>query len=141
MLLEQVSGPYKSNECSNMITFRLLLTTSAKFVTLQMVHWEKGPIVEASTSEWAIKKQLFKTSDTSAYINLGKVFAQRCLESGFIEMKHDLKPMRGGKVSQMLMTLRENGLVLREYPIVKPQIDAAHFVGRKSKPYGDWEEH
>jgi hypothetical protein len=53
--------------------FRFQLSTSGKYVTAQLVHFEAGPVVEASTSEWAIKKQLYKTSDTSAYVNLAKV--------------------------------------------------------------------
>lgn len=107
-----------------------------------MVHFEKGPIVEASTAEWAIKKQLYKTVDTSAYINLAKVFASRCLESGFIEMKCDLKnPVEGGKIFNFLKTVQENGLVLLEAPSIMPQLDVNSYVGRKEKPYGDWEEH
>lgn len=106
-----------------------------------MIHFEKGPIIEASTSEWAIKKQLFKTSDRSAYLNLAKVFAQRCLESGFIEMTCDLKPLDGGKVESFMKTVQENGLVLMEPPGILPQIEVNHYVGRKDKPYGDWEEH
>jgi len=39
------------------------------------------------------------TNDTSAYINLARVFAQRCLESGISEVRCDLKPLPGGKVS------------------------------------------
>lgn len=38
-----------------------------------MVHWKEGPVLEASTSEWAIKKQLYRPKDISAYNNLGKV--------------------------------------------------------------------
>lgn len=107
-----------------------------------MVHFENGPIVEASTSEWAVKKQLFKTSDTSAYENLAKVFAQRCLESGFIEMKWGgKKPQEGGKIDKFVRTVKEQGICLREPPQVRPQLEVNHFVGRKEKPYGDWEEY
>lgn len=106
-----------------------------------MVHFEKGTVVEASTSEWCMKKQLFKTADTAAYTNLARVFAQRCLESGFIEMRCDYSPVKGGKVEGFLKVLKDSGLVLSEPYPVKPQIEVNHFVGRKEKPYGDWEEH
>jgi hypothetical protein len=46
---------------------------TGKYVTAKVVHFENGPVVEASTSEWAIKKQLYKPNDTSAYINLARV--------------------------------------------------------------------
>lgn len=106
-----------------------------------MVHFEKGAIVEASTSEWAIKKQLFKTADTSAYTNLGRVFAQRCVESGFFEMTCSLEPAEGTKASEFLKALTEGGLVLKEPTRVRQQVSVNHFVGRKEKPYGEWEEH
>lgn len=106
-----------------------------------MIHFEKGPIVEASTSEWAIKKQLFKTTDTSAYLNLAKIFAQRCLESGFIEMSCDLEAHEGGKVAKFLDVVKASGLVLEESATIRPQLAVNAFVGRKAKPYGNWEEH
>jgi large subunit ribosomal protein L18 len=104
-----------------------------------MVHFEKGPVIEASTKEWALKKQLFQTSDYSAYTNLAKVFAQRCLESGFIEMACDLTPKNGGKAEAFLNTVKENGLILQEPERIVPQKEANHYIGRKEKPYGEWE--
>lgn len=120
---------------------RLNLIQSHKYITAQMVHFEKGAIVEASTSEWSLKKQLFKTADTAAYSNLARVFAQRCLESGFIEMSCELQPAEGGKVEAFLNILKNNGLVLSEPTPIKPQLEVNHYIGRKVKPYGDWEEH
>ena len=104
-----------------------------------MVHHEKGTVVEASTKEWALKKQLFRTSDFSAYTNLARVFAQRCLHSGFIEMACDLTPKEGGKSQAFLKTAQENGLILQEPERIIPQKEVNHYVGRKEKPYGDWE--
>lgn len=124
-----------------MFLFRIKLTASGQYVTSQLVHFEKGPVVEASTSEWAIKQQLYKTTDTSAYTNLAKVFAQRCLEAGFIEMRCDFKFAQGQKIGNFVQTLRDGGLVLNEWSHIAPQLEVNHFVGRKEKPYGDWEEH
>lgn len=106
-----------------------------------MVHFENGPVIEASTSEWAIKKQLFSTTDRSAYLNLGKIFAQRCLESGFIEMACSLKPSEGSKAAGFIKVVEESGIVLSEPPTIIPQLETNAYVGRKEKPYGDWEEH
>lgn len=104
-----------------------------------MVHFEQGPIVEASTSEWAIKKQLFKTTDQSAYVNLARVFAQRCLESGFIEMKCHLKKTQGEKIGAFLDAIKASGIVLKEPGEIATSKQVNHFEGRKEKPYGSWE--
>lgn len=52
---------------------RLELNSTGRYVTAKIVHYDSGPVVQASTSEWAIKKQLYKTNDTSAYVNLARV--------------------------------------------------------------------
>ncbi|KAK4878476.1 hypothetical protein RN001_010982 [Aquatica leii] len=94
---------------------KLQLIQTDRHVTACLFHYENGQVLKASTKEWAIKKQLYKTTDTSAYINLARVFAQRCIESGLVEFFTDLKPTNEqGKVSLFLKTLRENGLKLTE---------------------------
>lgn len=110
-------------------------------MTVQMVHFDKGPIVEASTQEWAIKKQLFKPCDTSAFTNLGKVFAQRCLESGFIEMACDYKPVQGGKIHSMLKEVKAGGVVLKEPGRARTEEYSDRYVGKTERPYSDWQEH
>lgn len=52
---------------------RLQLTPTSQGVTAQIVHFINGPVVQASTTEWAIRKNLYKTTDTSAYVNLARV--------------------------------------------------------------------
>lgn len=49
------------------------LDASGKHVTASINHYKNGEVVKASTSEWCIKKFLYKTKDTAAYINLGRV--------------------------------------------------------------------
>lgn len=101
-----------------------------------MVHFTEGSVVEASTQEWSIKKQLYKTSDTSAYINLARVFAQRCIESGFFEMTARLgQPAEGTKLHLFIDTLQKNGILLREPWFIKPEAIANRFVGKTTKPY------
>lgn len=115
---------------------RLTLTSSGKYATAQMIHFEKKePIIEASTDEWAIKKQLFKPNDISAFANLGRIFAQRCLESGFFEMRSYIKGPEGGKISAFLQELRNAGLVLNESTVLKPKSGYSRYVGRPAKPY------
>lgn len=94
--------------------FRLQLTTTNRLVTAQVVHFINGPVVEAKTSEWALRKQIFSQKDTCAYINLGRVFAQRCLECGLTEMYCDIKPVAGGKVEKFLNEVTKGGVRLEE---------------------------
>lgn len=55
------------------VIYRLHLTKTGKYVSAHVEHFENGPVVKASTSEWALKKQLYRYNDTSAFINLGRV--------------------------------------------------------------------
>jgi len=94
---------------------KLQLTQTERHVTAALVHYQNGEVLKASTKEWAIKKQLYKSTDTSAYINLAKVFAQRCMESGLTEFMCDLQPVyEDGKIAHFLKTLKEEGLLLSE---------------------------
>nr|ADP21469.1 mitochondrial ribosomal protein L17 [Antheraea yamamai] len=93
---------------------KLQLVTSNRTVTAQVIHFMNGPIVQAKTSEWALRKQLYSIMDTCAYINLGRVFAQRCLESGITEMYCDINPQKGGKVDKFLTEVVNGGIRLEE---------------------------
>ncbi|KAL0867951.1 hypothetical protein ABMA27_008623 [Loxostege sticticalis] len=93
---------------------KLILTPSNRIVTAQVIHYLNGPVIEAKTSEWALRKQLYSVNDTCAYINLGKVFAQRCLEAGIAEMYCDIKPAKGGKVEKFLNEVVNGGIKLEE---------------------------
>lgn len=111
------------------------VTASGQYVTASVVHFQSGTVLQASTSEWAIKKQLYKTNDTSAYVNLARVInlfsllyryyvwtlyvflqvlAQRCLESGLTEVLSTIQPPPNGKLDQFLKTLEAGGINLTE---------------------------
>lgn len=94
---------------------KLELTQTTRHITASLVHHINGSVLTASTREWAIKKQLYKTTDSSAYTNLARVFAQRCLESGLIEFFSDLKAdNENDNVAKFLKVLHECGLKLTE---------------------------
>ncbi|XP_001658909.2 39S ribosomal protein L18, mitochondrial [Aedes aegypti] len=99
---------------------KLELTSSNKYVTAKVNHFQNGTVVESSTSEWAVKQHLFKGNDTSAYINLAKIFANRCLEAGLTEMRCDIQPKPNGKADIFLKTLTESGIKLQEPERIKP---------------------
>ncbi|GBP71466.1 39S ribosomal protein L18, mitochondrial [Eumeta japonica] len=92
----------------------LELTVSSRTVTAQVVHFLNGPVIEAKTSEWALRKQLYSIKDTSAYINLGRVLGQRCLESGISEMYCNIQPIEGGKIEKFLAEVVNSGVKLEE---------------------------
>lgn len=101
-------------------TRRLEVSASGRYVTAKIVHFEAGTVLQASTAEWAIKKQLFKTNDTSAYVNLARVLAQRCLESGLTEVASTIQPPADGKLDKFIRTLEEGGVCLQEPPRYVP---------------------
>lgn len=115
------------------------MTPSAKYITAELVHHENGTVVEASTKEWAVKKQLFKTSDTAAYTNLARIFAQRCLECGITEMT--TKPLEGPKIEKFMSILKENGLVLTEPPQIDTwkDLNINKYQGKSVQPL-DWKD-
>ncbi|XP_052862310.1 39S ribosomal protein L18, mitochondrial [Anopheles cruzii] len=99
---------------------RLELNASNKYVTARVVHFQNGTVIECSTTEWALKRQLYKENDFSAYINLARVFAARCLDAGMTEMRCDIKPAEGGKVEKFLQTVKEAGIELQEPERLRP---------------------
>ncbi|CAH0402924.1 unnamed protein product [Chilo suppressalis] len=113
---------------------KLVLTPSNRIVTAQVVHFVNGPVIEAKTSEWALRKQLYSSNDTCAYINLAKVFAQRCLESGISEMFCNISPTKGGKVEKFLNVVVENGIKLTE-----PEVYRKPNPWDEERPEKPWE--
>ncbi|XP_020805938.1 39S ribosomal protein L18, mitochondrial [Drosophila serrata] len=92
----------------------LEINTSGRYVSAEVKHFENGTILSASTQEWAIKQQLYKTNDTAAFVNLGRVLAQRCLQSGITEMTCNVEAVPGSKLQKLLQTLKDNGVSFEE---------------------------
>lgn len=118
---------------------KLEVNISSRYITADVKHYQNGPILSASTSEWAIKKQLFKTNDTAAYVNLGRVLAARCLQSGITEMMCNIEAVKGGKLDKFLETLTQNGVSLTEPERIKA--DRPWDMHRQEKPWEVLEEH
>ncbi|CAG4932070.1 39S ribosomal protein L18, mitochondrial [Colias croceus] len=117
---------------------KLVITPSTRTITAQVVHYMNGPVVEAKTSEWALKKQLYSVVDTCAYINLGRVLAQRCLEFGISEVYCDLKPLEGSKIEKFLKEVENGGIKLQELDVYKKPNPWDQF--RPEKPWEVTEE-
>ncbi|CAF4802959.1 unnamed protein product [Pieris macdunnoughi] len=117
---------------------KLEVKGSNRTVTAQVVHYLNGPVVEAKTSEWALRKQLYSMVDTSAYMNLGRVLAQRCLECGISEIYCDLKPQEGSKIEKFLKEFENGGINLSELDVYKNPQPWDQF--RPEKPWEVTEE-
>lgn len=94
--------------------YRLVLERTNKYITAKVVHHQNGVILEASSKEWAIKKQLYRTTDTSAFVNVAKVLAQRCHEMGLTQLESFIIADDGTKTQHFLKTLEANGIALKE---------------------------
>lgn len=122
---------------NNFSTFHRLVLEKLgnRGVMAQVVHYRNGVVLKASTTEWGLQKQLYRTYDTSAYINLGKVinglhsmfdsyfsivsfqfqvFAERCLQAGLIEMFCNIEGHPGGKIDHFLKEVENGGVILSE---------------------------
>ncbi|XP_072379039.1 large ribosomal subunit protein uL18m [Diabrotica undecimpunctata] len=114
---------------------KLLINVSGKYIRASIQHFQNGEIISASTSEWSIKKQLYRTIDTCAYTNLGRVLAQRCLQAGLIEISCFIKPSRpDDKIALFLKALEEGGVSLTEQPQYK-----ASMPWDQERPEKPWE--
>lgn len=61
---------------------------------------------------------VLRGTDSAAYINVGYVLAQRCLQAGICEMKVDTA-LTGEKCGLLIHTLEQNGIHLSEPPVYK----------------------
>ncbi|KAH8275639.1 hypothetical protein KR026_011935 [Drosophila bipectinata] len=107
-------GGYHLEKPGRSFWHTLEINTSGRYVSADVKHFENGIILSASTSEWAIKQQLYKTNDTAAFINLGRVLAHRCLQSGITEMTCNVEAVPGSKLQKLLQTLQDNGVSFKE---------------------------
>lgn len=97
---------------------KLFLIKKPRYITVEVRHFENGPIITASSMEWALKKQLYRCTDSAAYINVGRVLAQRCLEAGICEMTVDAM-LVGEKSDLLINELKKNGICLTEPQVYK----------------------
>ncbi|KAL3270681.1 hypothetical protein HHI36_021209 [Cryptolaemus montrouzieri] len=99
---------------------KVVINESAKYATASINHFKNGEVIKASTSEWPIKKRLYRYNDVSAFINLGRVLADRCLKAGITEVSCFIETNNPeGKVANFLKAFEEGGISLKEPPQYK----------------------
>ncbi|KYM88506.1 39S ribosomal protein L18, mitochondrial [Atta colombica] len=126
---------YHLEKSGCMYWHKLFLIKKSRYIIAEVCHFKNGPVVSASSAEWALKKQLYRTTDSSAYINIGRVLAQRCLEAGICEMEVDAA-LTGDKCELLIKELEKNNIVLTESQVYKYPNSWDSF--RPEKP---WEIH
>ena len=77
--------------------FRLIFTPSLRHSTAYVNHNNGTKVVKASTTELAIARHLYKTSDVCAAYNVGRVVALRCKEIGLHRVMWEHKQDRNNK--------------------------------------------
>lgn len=99
---------------------KLKIEQSSRYVRASIVHNSQHTVLSCSTNEWALRKFLYSATDTSAYINLAKVFAERCLETGITSCHCDIDAVEGSKLELFLKTLEREGVELKEPAVYNP---------------------
>lgn len=62
----------------------------------------------------AHEQSLCRAKDGAAYLNLGRVLAQRCLESGIAYVRCDMKSLECEKINLLLAEMEKGGVALEE---------------------------
>ncbi|KAG8239669.1 hypothetical protein J437_LFUL013892 [Ladona fulva] len=115
---------------------KLEITRTGRHLSAAIVHYTGPVVISASTTEWCIRKYLYRTNDTSAYVNLAKVLSHRCLESGILEMKTDYfsEAPKSKKVALFLNEMENNGIIL-----VEPERFEGYKPWDQHRPEKPWE--
>ncbi|XP_076282418.1 mitochondrial ribosomal protein L18 isoform X1 [Lasioglossum baleicum] len=111
---------------------KLIVNKHQRHIVAEIHHFENGPVIIASTREWGIHKQLYRGSDVSAYINLGRVLAQRCLECGILEIYHNEETVSGEKEKLLMEELVKGGISLTEPARYRHFTHAARYRDEKT---------
>ncbi|XP_072163390.1 large ribosomal subunit protein uL18m-like [Diadema setosum] len=95
---------------------KLFIKKTNRHITAYIQHINGHVAVQASTKEWAIKQHLYSTSDVVASLNLGRVLAQRCLESGisYVHLNMEKERQEQEAIKAFLDALTDGGLLLYE---------------------------
>jgi len=102
---------------------KLILEKGTPHTTAYIQHCSGEIVLSASTKEWAIRKYLYSGNDVSAAKNIGKIIAQRCLESGILHVhaSFNQEEQISESVTEFLKEVEKGGLSLEEpmriYPL------------------------
>ncbi|KAG8185226.1 hypothetical protein JTE90_002755 [Oedothorax gibbosus] len=124
--LEQMLREVKPNgypiDSPNVVFWnKLHFEKSLKHTSASVKHNSGKTIISASTKEWAIKRHLKSTIDRNALVNVARILAQRCLQSGiyFVSKEFSERELATEKIQIFLKTLEEEGLKTEELRAIR----------------------
>ncbi|KAG7208757.1 hypothetical protein KM043_014952 [Ampulex compressa] len=91
---------------------KLVIRPAARRIVAEVQHYQNGPVITVSSTDWYLRKQLYRTTDATAYISVGRVLAHRCLQSGIVEMFSE--KVEGQKTNLLVEQLESQGILLQE---------------------------
>ncbi|GFO08931.1 39S ribosomal protein l18 [Plakobranchus ocellatus] len=102
---------------------KLVLQRSSRHTKAWVEHFTGKVVLSASTDESAISSQLNSLTDVSASENVGRVLAQRCLESGITEVffDEDSDPAISERVKSFVEAFRALNISLTEPEMKIPE--------------------
>ncbi|XP_005112988.1 39S ribosomal protein L18, mitochondrial [Aplysia californica] len=100
---------------------KLIFTLSNRHTEARLEHFSGFTVLTVSTREWAVRDQLYSCTDVAASENVGRVMAQRCLESGISEVYFDESELDAAsdKVSVFMQAFKDQGISLTEPDMVE----------------------
>ncbi|XP_032226633.2 39S ribosomal protein L18, mitochondrial [Nematostella vectensis] len=95
---------------------KLCLDISNRHIKAYVQHNTGTILASASTTEFPIAKRLYKTTDTSAAANIGRVLSQRCTEAGLTRVywAPEWADKRKLRVKAFMSTIQKGGIKLTE---------------------------
>ncbi|XP_054717179.1 39S ribosomal protein L18, mitochondrial-like [Uloborus diversus] len=121
MLLEIKPNGYVLDSPCVVYWNKLIFERSQQHTTAKVVHNSGHTVVSASTQEWSIRRHLKSTIDSNAVVNIARILALRCLQSGILFVHKEFTPqqMQTTKVRLLLKTLEEEGLQTEELSAIR----------------------
>ncbi|XP_071528762.1 large ribosomal subunit protein uL18m isoform X2 [Panulirus ornatus] len=122
--------------------YKLHLEQSNRHIKGWVEHHTGITVVSASTHEWSIKQHLYSTTSVNAAENIGRILAQRCLESGICEISTDLEKYKDSseKVRAFLSSIEEGGIHPKEAFTINERLMQRWFLSAPVLPWHVSEE-
>eukprot|EP00095_Tigriopus_kingsejongensis_P008837 snap_masked-scaffold15_size728074-processed-gene-0.1 protein:Tk08837 transcript:snap_masked-scaffold15_size728074-processed-gene-0.1-mRNA-1 annotation:"39s ribosomal protein mitochondrial" len=118
---------------------KLDLQITNQHTKAEVAHWTGLRVCHASTTEWAIRKFLYNTTDAVALEAIAKVIAQRCLQAGishvFLQIEKD--DLQKERMTRFVNAIKEQGITIGEgkkYVQTEPHVRLNRFR-KHSKPW------
>ncbi|BFZ18217.1 hypothetical protein BsWGS_21256 [Bradybaena similaris] len=100
---------------------KLVISHSNHHTEAYVEHFTGEKVLSASTKEWSIRNQLYSCTDVAASIGVGRVLAERCLQSGITCVFYDDADKPSEKISCVLQAFKDANISLTEPAVVEPE--------------------